>query len=50
MVVVRRALVSVAVKRHLDGVRVVVSRCVVVVLEFMEGEGENRRAAEGPQQ
>jgi hypothetical protein len=48
VVVVRRAIVTVAMKRHLDGVRVTVAINIVAV--FMEGEGENRRAAEGPQQ
>lgn len=48
MVVVRRALVSVAVERHLDGAGVTVATGIVAM--FVEGEGENRRAAEGPQQ
>jgi hypothetical protein len=47
VIVIGRAVVAVAVERHLDGIRVVVSLEVVVVL--VESQGKDRRTAHGPQ-
>lgn len=48
VVVIGRAVMAVAVERHFDGVTVVVSLCVVVVL--VESQSQDRRTAHGPQE
>ena len=48
VIVIRQTLMGVPVEHHFDGVMVVVSLGVVVV--FMESDGENRNAAQSPQQ
>ena len=48
VIVIRQTLMGVAVEHHFDGVMVVVSLGVMVV--FMESDGENRNAAQSPQQ